>query len=156
LKNLGVKVLALDFDGVLANHGETALLPEVMLWLDEAEEVFGANRIFILSNKPAKARSDYFTEHFTGVGFIYGVRKKPYPDGLLKAAEMSGTDPSTMILIDDRLMTGGLAAILAGSRFLWITRPYIDMQKRPAREGFFKVIRSLEKAFVRMMGMGQK
>ena len=134
LRKLGPKALALDFDGVLASHAEPVPSREVHEWLESALEVFGANRIFILSNKPSKERADWFTENLTGIGFISGVPKKPYPDGMLRAAEAAGVPSADLMLIDDRLMTGGLAAVLAGSRFCWITRPYIDVQKRPARE----------------------
>jgi len=79
-----VQALALDFDGVLAPHGAGQPSSEVVDWLRRAVTVFGAERIFILSNRPFGPRVDWFANHFPGVRFVDGVRKKPYPDGLKK------------------------------------------------------------------------
>ena len=44
--------------------------------------VCGAERMFILSNRPEGPRVTWFHHHLPGVRFISGVRKKPYCDGL--------------------------------------------------------------------------
>ena len=60
----GITVLALDFDGVLANHGAAVPLPEAVEWMKRCEAVFGGDKIFILSNKPTEGRRKWFAEHF--------------------------------------------------------------------------------------------
>jgi predicted HAD superfamily phosphohydrolase YqeG len=75
----GLSVLVLDFDGVLAPHGEDRPLPEIESWLARCAAVFGEERIFILSNRPVPVRAAYFRQAFPGVRFVAGVRKKPFP-----------------------------------------------------------------------------
>src|SRR5512138_1850004 len=97
----GVTVLALDFDGVLAPHGRQEPLPQVAEWLSRCSQIFGQDRLYILSNKPTAERREWFSSHFPGIRFISGVRKKPYPDGLLKVIELSGVRPDQVMLLDD-------------------------------------------------------
>lgn len=146
----GIRVLALDFDGVLAHHGAPTPLPEVIVWLKQCEAVFGSTKMFILSNKPTAGRTLWFAEHFPAMRFISGVRKKPYPDGLLRAAEFAGVPPSAIMMVDDRLLTGCLAALVAGARPCYILNPYISLSTRPFAELFFRILRSMERYFVRV------
>ncbi len=144
----GITVLVLDFDGVLAPHGAAAPLPEVLAWLKSCALVLGEERIFILSNRPDPLRADYFRREFPGIGFIAGVRKKPYPDGLLRIMELSGAAPKELLLLDDRLFTGVLATCLAGTGVAYITAPYISLTSRPVMEGFFMLLRLAERRFI--------
>jgi hypothetical protein len=144
----GFTVLVLDFDGVLAPHGEDAPLPEIESWLRRCAVVLGEDRIFILSNRPAAPRADYFRRTFPGIRFVSGVRKKPYPDGLHRVMALSGAAPSQIVLLDDRLLTGVLATCLAGTGVIFITAPYTSFRNRPVIEGFFCMIRRLEYWFV--------
>jgi hypothetical protein len=141
----GITALALDFDGVLAPHGFSAPLPEVKEWLARCSEVFGADRIFILSNKPTEARKAWFRDNFPEFRFISGVRKKPYPDGLEKAGELARVPLSAILMVDDRLLTGCLAALIAGARPLYIRRPCISFRHRPLAELFFMLMRAGER-----------
>jgi len=150
LKNDGITILALDFDGVLSPHGSSAPLPEAQEWLDRCVAVFGGQNIFILSNKPTEERRYWFTRHFPAMRFIGSVRKKPFPDGLLKIREIAGSPPSSILMVDDRLLTGCLAAILAGARPAYIRAPSISFRQRPFAELFFMSLRSAERIFVRM------
>jgi len=150
LKNDGIVVLALDFDGVLSPHGNDAPLPEAQEWLDRCVTVFGGQNIFILSNKPTEKRRYWFTQHFPAMRFIGSVRKKPFPDGLLKISELAGLPPSSILMVDDRLLTGCLAAILAGARPAYIRTPSISFRQRPFAELFFMLLRSAERVFVRI------
>lgn len=144
----GIEALALDFDGVLAPHGFPAPLPEAQEWLARCCEVFGAERIFILSNKPTEARKVWFRDNFPGIRFISGVRKKPYPDGLERTGEMAGVPLSSVLMVDDRLLTGCLAALVAGARPLYVRLPYRSFRHRPLAELFFMVLRVGERVFV--------
>jgi predicted HAD superfamily phosphohydrolase YqeG len=140
-----ITALALDFDGVLAPHGFSAPLPEAREWLVRCSAVFGADRIFILSNKPTEARMAWFRDNFPEIRFISGVRKKPYPDGLKKAGELANVPLSAILMVDDRLLTGCLAALVAGARPLYIRRPYISFRHRPLAELFFMLLRAGER-----------
>ena len=147
----GVAALALDFDGVLAGHGAPVPLPEAIAWMKHCEALFGGARVFILSNKPTDARRQWFAEHFPAMRFISGVRKKPYPDGLVKTGELAGVPLDSIMMIDDRLLTGCLAALVAGARPCYIRRPYVSLSHRPVAELFFWLLRAGERLFVRLI-----
>lgn len=150
LKDTGISVLALDFDGVLAPHGSPVPLPEAQEWLENCLTVFGGRHMFILSNKPTEERRDWFSRHFPAMSFIGGVRKKPFPDGLDRIGALAGVPRSSILMVDDRLLTGCLAAILAGARPAYIRTPYISLRQRPVSELFFMLLRSMERIFVRL------
>jgi len=144
----GIRALALDFDGVLASHGAPEPLPEAIEWMKRCQTVFGAEQIFILSNKPTKERSLWFAKHFPVLRFISGVRKKPYPDGIKKAGELARVPLPQILMVDDRLLTGCLAALLAGARPCYIRRPFVSFSHRPLAELLFKLLRWLERGIV--------
>lgn len=152
LQQLDIKVLALDFDGVLNSYGEILPRQDVIEWLKNMEGALGADNIFIVSNKPLLMRIRFFADYFPGVRFIQGVRKKPYIDGLNKIFEMKGIGTGdSMIqkrqvaLIDDRLLTGILATCIARCMGIYIQKPYIQFRKRPIVEGFFWMLRWVER-----------
>lgn len=151
LKTAGITALALDFDGVLAAHGAASPLPEAIDWLKKCADVFGGKMIFILSNKPTEARRQWFAENFPAISFIAGVRKKPYPDGIIKAGELAGVPLSQLLMVDDRLLTGCLAAILAGATPYYIRQPYVAFNHRTVAELFFQWLRMTERLFVRLI-----
>jgi len=153
LKAQGVAVLALDFDGVLAGHGFPAPFPETIAWMKRCETVFGGDRMFILSNKPTDERREWFVENFPAIRFISGVRKKPYPDGLIKTGELAGVPLSSIMMVDDRLLTGCLAAVVAGARPCYIRSPYVSFGYRTFAELFFFALRSLERLSVRLSSL---
>jgi HAD superfamily phosphatase (TIGR01668 family) len=148
LKSSGITALALDFDGVLACHGAPAPLPEAIEWMRRCEAVFGGDRIFILSNKPTEGRRQWFANHFPALRFIAGVRKKPYPDGIKKTGELARVPLSQILMVDDRLLTGCLAALVAGARPGYIRRPYVSFSHRPLAELFFMLLRRIERCLV--------
>jgi len=145
----GVTELVLDFDGVLSAHGDLQPLPAIESWLNQCVNVFGASHIFILSNKPMSQRIDYFAQHYAGIRFITGVQKKPYPDGLQAVIELTQQPPQTVILLDDRLLTGVLATYIAGTQHAYITQPYRNFKQHPVKEAFFQLLRYTERFFVR-------
>jgi len=148
LKQQGIEVLVLDFDGVLAEYGTSQPHLQLNSWLTECIKIFGANHVFILSNQPSPDRINYFEQHFAGVRFIGSVRKKPYPDGLEKIMHLTQKKSETLILIDDRLLTGVLAACTAKINIIYITCPYTNLSKQPIPECFFIALRFLERLII--------
>ena len=146
-----VSVLVLDFDGVLSPHGDNIPLDATREWLEKCVAVFGEQNIFILSNRPSEERIQSFSQGFPHIRFINGPRKKPFPDGLIRIGEISGSRPASILMADDRLLTGCLAAILAGARPVYITSPYISFRHRPCAELFFMTLRFSERLFVRIL-----
>ena len=93
----------------------------------------------------------WFAEHFPALRFLSGVRKKPFPDGINKAGELAGVPLSSILMVDDRLLTGCLAAINAGAVPCYIRRPYISFKHRPGAELFFMLLRLAERCFVKVL-----
>jgi predicted HAD superfamily phosphohydrolase YqeG len=153
LEKEGITTLALDFDGVLSPHGCSEPIPLAREWLSCCAGLFGEERIFILSNKPTDERCRWFAEHFPGVRFISGVRKKPFPDGLDRIRKLAGVPMAEVLMVDDRLLTGCLGAIHAGARPAYIRHPYISLRQRPLIELFFMLLRSGERGFVRLLSL---
>ncbi|HEY4745358.1 MAG TPA: hypothetical protein VIH45_11910 [Desulfuromonadaceae bacterium] len=147
----GIAALALDFDGVLAPHGFPAPLPEAEEWLRRCAAVFGPDKLFILSNKPTDERRRWFAGHFPEIRFISGVAKKPFPDGLATIGELAHVPLSAILMVDDRLLTGCLAALNAGARPSYVRRPYVSLDQRPLIELFFMLLRVGERVFVRLL-----
>lgn len=142
LQNQGITIIALDFDGVLAAHGEILPQKDAQRWLIECLNLFGKQQVFILSNNPFVERQHYFEE--LGVRFISGFKKKPYPDGLNFIISQTHENKEKIILIDDRLLTGILATCLAGTQGILITEPFRNFSQRPIQETFFSLLRFLE------------
>ena len=146
LKKWGIQYIALDFDGVLAPHGQPLPDQPIFDWLDTLCQQYGQHNIFILSNKPTTQRAEYFSHHFPHIRFIDGVAKKPYPDGLIKIQQLAHCKSHELALIDDRLLTGCLACILAGSFPILVTKPYRNFIRRPFQESLFGLLRFIEKS----------
>lgn len=146
LKNLGVRYIAFDFDGVLAPHGQPLPDEKIVQWLKLVCDEYNEQNIFILSNKPTVLRGEYFAKYFPHIRFINGVAKKPYPNGLLKIQELAQCKSQELALVDDRLLTGCLACILAGSFPILVTKPYSNYARRPFQESFFGLLRFIEKS----------
>jgi hypothetical protein len=140
----GIRALVLDFDGVLGAHGQEQPDKKLEVWLNSCVQAFGAGRVFILSNKPTEYRKNYFNEHFKGIEFVVS-KKKPYPDGLQQIAYQAKLQTQELLIVDDRLSTGVLAAILAGANARYLTAPLIDFSQNPISELFFICLRKIER-----------
>lgn len=144
LSNKQIKVLALDFDGVLAPHGYHEPIPAVKQWLGVVIRKGLFKRIYIYSNKPIETRKKYFAINFPEVKFTSEYRKKPYPDGLYEISRLEEIHTREIAIVDDRLMTGILAAIIAGSKSVFVRKPLIDYSKNTIKEVFFATLRFIE------------
>lgn len=145
LKQQGIQGLILDFDGVLAAHAAARPLVVMENWLRKALSVFEPNQLFILSNQPTKARRAYFQTHFPGINFVCPQRKKPFIDGIQSVLDTLGVAPQQVLLIDDRLLTGILAALIAGIQGCYVTAPWMDWRKRPFSEAWYYLLRKAER-----------
>jgi predicted HAD superfamily phosphohydrolase YqeG len=150
----GIRILILDYDGVLTAHGEIEPSSEVIEWLQQAVAMFGSQKIFILSNNPLQSRAEFFTEFFTKkIIFInkeFLSRPKPYPDGVQVVLRDVGVDgtmitKSQVLLVDDRLSSGILAAEICGISGCLVKKPYTNLKKHFILEWWFIFIRKLEK-----------
>lgn len=149
LKDEGVEVLVLDFDGVLSVHGKNAVeLTEVDQWLRQAVTVFGENRVFILSNNPNLHRKAQLEKQYPEIVFVVPFRKKPFTDGLAWVRDQTGVCYQKMLMVDDRLLTGVLSAVLHQSRAIYITEPYVDFEHSWLYEMSMRIVRRMEKLVV--------
>lgn len=146
-----IQYIALDFDGVLANHGETKPLQAVEDWLKKITQIIPESHFALLSNKPFSERLTYFQTHFPQMVIISGVAKKPYPEGLNKLIDYFHCEKSELVLVDDRLLTGMLAVCLAGTQGVYIREAYKNISKRPLAEGFFMLLRKIERLWIRWL-----
>lgn len=145
LKSLNIEFLILDIDGVLTPHAEPLPDPTVIAWIKKMYQDLGPGKMAILSNKPMPARREFFRENCPTMHFISGVSKKPFPQGIQTAVEISGLTPQKVALIDDRLLTGMLAVCISGIQGIYVTSPLQNFKKRPMRESFFAVLRAVER-----------
>lgn len=152
IQSRNIRYLALDFDGVLANHGEVKPLAEAEAWLSQFIQVIPQSHIALLSNKPFTERVVYFQQRFPNIIIISGVLKKPYPEGLNKLVAHFNCAKHELALVDDRLLTGMLAVCIAGVQGVYIEKPYSNYKKRLIAECFFSVIRQAERAWVGWLG----
>lgn len=147
LHQSGVRVVVLDFDGVLAEDDAVRVRDEIFPLLNHIRDIFGEH-IYILSNKPKEERQTFFALNFSFIHFVV-AKKKPYPDGLLEIIQREQIDPQDVVLIDDRVLTGGLASILAKTRCILIEKPYVCFANNFIRECLFMSMRAVERLFFR-------
>ncbi len=143
----GVQHVVLDVDGVLTPHGQTHLSPEVAGWLNQLHQDFHGC-IFILTNNPYGSRLRYLQQTFSFLKVIQATRKKPYPDGLLQVIREMQCNADQVVMVDDRLATGCLAACIAGVQVRWVTQPMIDFKRHRCKEYFFIILRRLDKLLI--------
>jgi len=146
----GIRVLVLDFDGVMSFYEGEAPLPEVDTWLSAAKGVFG-DAIFVLTNLPTPARQAMFDTRYPGVHLVRVARKKPYPDGIQAVLEKTGCERHQLLLVDDRLLTGIVLAASMGVRGCWVTKPYQNFEAHPGKEYFVTALRWLDQCCIKTM-----
>ena len=147
-----IAVVALDFDGVLAPHDADEPSMEAQQWLQRLSIWIGEQRIAILTNKAKPERLRYFQQHFPGIQVVTGVAKKPYPDGIWEIANYREIDPSRILLIDDRLLTGMLATCLAPCQARYFIKPISNYRAHCVLELFFNLLRQGERLLIKAIG----
>ncbi len=145
LRSTGAKVIALDFDGVLAPYGDDRPSTPMLGWLKRCVGQFGGENVFVLSNNPSRARIEFFRERFPSVRWLTDFQPKPYPDGLERVISLRHVAPREVLLVDDRLMTGALCACITKVNVYYVRRPIVDLSKRTFRELFFMTLRGMER-----------
>lgn len=145
LAKTGIKVLILDFDGVLNAHGQEQINPLLLNWLNAASKSF---KLYILSNKPTDTRVAYFAQNFPHIHFVTKVAPKPYPAGILQIQKLSATIAAQILIIDDRLLTGILAGHLAGIKTCFIQAPWVDFKHNFFVEFWFLLLRLGERIYL--------
>ena len=143
-----VEVLILDFDGVLANHGADMPNRAVVQWLEDIMDRLPELKIYILTNKPTAARSAYFRNQFPTITMMASGRKKPYPDGIQAIIAKTQLKNLQHLMVDDRLATGILAAVMCNIQSVWITMPYQNLKAHFIVESFFGLLRKLDKLLI--------
>jgi hypothetical protein len=56
-------------------------------------------------------------------------------------------------MVDDRLLTGCLAALVAGARPCYIRKPFISFSHNISAETFFMLLRTAERLIVRLCSL---
>lgn len=146
LYSQGIRAVVVDFDGVLAPHGKIEPIAMARQWLQDCCKIFGPNMVFILSNKPTESRKEYFIKQYSGINFITAKLKKPFPNSIIEIMQITKLLPEEILLIDDRLLTGILAAIISNIRGCLITSPYVDYQQHFYYECIYAMFRKIEQS----------
>ena len=141
----GVKVLALDFDGVLASHGQIEIEHKIQNWLSQI-----TLPVYILTNKPFAARLAHLKQ-YSNLKVITHVKKKPYPDGLEKILNETQVQPNEVLLVDDRLLTGMLATCIAGTQGIWVVVPLKNYKDHLIIESGFELLRVCERVGIKIL-----
>lgn len=151
LKRAKFLALILDYDGVLCSQGEIIPKQEVIDWLRKALLIFGSKRIFILSNNPLRERQEFFSKHFKDEILFIVSKPKPNTQGMseiynyCKLSFGSSINKTTILMIDDRVTTGVLAAKIFGISACLVLKPYTNFGKQFIIEAWFSLLRRIER-----------
>lgn len=146
IADLSLKGLVLDFDGVLGGVRAPYATPDLCLWLKERLQD-GLN-IAIHSNNPesvGKERRERFLHQFPEILWMPTHPKKPSPSTLQYLQARWKCQPHEIAMVDDRLLTGGLAAFRAGVCFIFVAEAVADYSLAPVLETGFAALRLWEK-----------
>lgn len=146
----GIRAVVLDFDGVLAPYGQIQPDSKWHQTIHDLNRIF-SGEVYVLSNKPFSQRLTYLKHHFPSLKLIVGVRKKPYPDGLLAIQKQSQVPFESILMVDDRLLTGVLAALIVGARPDYVSPARVDYRQRLIPELWFQGLRWVERGLVGLL-----
>lgn len=144
----GISHLILDYDGVLSAHDSDGLESAAAAWL--ADPPVPLENIAIFSNNPRLLRKSIFQKAYPSIQWILPPPKKPYPGAVEKWLQERGLFPESVALVDDRLSTGVLCAMLAKVRPIWVTKPLQNFKAHPIKESYYQMLRVMEKSLLRL------
>ncbi len=140
-----IRLLALDFDGVLSAHGSDRPIPPVNAWLQALITDYPEQQICIYSNHVFPARTAYLQSHFPKITVIDYQHKKPNPHDLQRLLQQRNLRPAQALVIDDRITSGFLAAVSIGAQARLVDAPFTDITNGRWKEYWFRCVRLLEK-----------
>lgn len=142
-----IKFIMLDFDGVLSSHNDVNFDENVFYWLKFTYEIYGKSSLCVYSNNIFISRI-LFLKKIGIVNTSIGFRKKPYPDFINNVLNNKKLLYHEIILIDDRISTGILAASIAMIRWCLVKNPYLNIKGNFFVELFYIFLRKLENLFL--------
>lgn len=143
LYDQGIRVVVFDFDGVLAPQDDLHVLEPELKKLADFCQVFSQQNVIMWSNNPIPARMLALQAQFPDVEWL-DDKPKPHPDAILQLIQVKACDPKVVMVIDDRLLTGILAGILAGTQVRLVTNPKIRKRGNFIVEVGFILLRKIE------------
>lgn len=148
LKARGIKAIAIDFDGVLAYHGAKIISEASHEWLLRCFKTFGDNGVYIHSNNNQPNRLNCLQADFPSIQILQPAKKKPSTEGLASIMKKDHLSAAAIAMVDDRIATGILAAVLIGAKPIFIRRATISLLRAPLAEIFFMLLRLLERLII--------
>ena len=145
-KEQGWKGVVLDFDGVLASFNKQKPDLDIIKWVHQLSEqgIFVAihsNNNRILEEK----RQSWLRRNYPDILWMSSRPYKPNPSTLIHLKQRWKLEGSEIVMIDDRLLTGGKAAYRAGCSFLYIADPLVDRAFEPFAELWLGAVRWIER-----------
>lgn len=144
--SLGLKGLVVDFDGVLGGARSPHAAPIYIAWLQQRLQE--GIKVAIHSNNPeqvGKERRERFLHDLAGVLWMPTYPKKPSPSTLDYLKNRWRLRSQEIAMIDDRMLTGGLAAFRSNVSFFFVKEPVTDYQLAPVLETGFAALRLWER-----------
>lgn len=146
LSQQSIQGLVIDFDGVLAAADYIDLSPEINTWMTQM--LAAGMRLAIHSNNNAykeTLRKYYMAIQHPDVLWMPTHPKKPSPITLRTVSQQWSCPLDQILMIDDRLWTGGRAAYQAQTKFIYIDRPEVNYQQNFWKEWACYGIRFVER-----------
>ncbi len=125
LSELGIRGLLLDVDNTLVSWGGSQMSDPVSRWVRRANESFS---LCLVSNSVRGKRMRKLADEIGIPGIaVWGMGRKPFRGGMLKALALTGTSPEETAMVGDQLLTDVAAGNRCGLYTIWV-------QKISARE----------------------
>lgn len=145
-----IEGLVFDFDAVLNTDGELLIHPSYQRHFSSLLEHFP---VAIYSNAHLPQRKKAMLEAYPNLTWLEIPPKKPSAQRLEEISNIWSLKPQNILMIDDRILTGGLSAYRAGTQFAHIIKPITCYRKRFFRELFFALLRALEGPLVKLINI---
>ena len=150
LQEQGIKGIVFDYDGVLVAHDRITISNEIH---DQVIKLYRHGyHLAVLSNNSKAKRTTYWLERHPYAPWLRPHYKKPSPEGLEIFMQNFNLKPQEVLMIDDRLWTGGLAAYRAGTKFAWLRPALRHEDDFSVKDSWFDFVRWLELSWFRLMG----